>query len=205
MSDPTGKIGTRYTLPLEMGGYECEIIGGLAKDGNRVQCEFEVVSLGVTALLTLPFRLLTPVKPPLPAEPPEGSLVACGIGLRRTNPLPIARRWADGWEFYAGGPDEHDGSWRAVVSFARAHSGSDPVLLVPDPFAEPVQLPWQVMTVHDDARVLVYPSDQGDGTVCFDVTAGGRCNMAELTVADAREFCRAVWAAANQADKGDHE
>lgn len=183
----TGLTGGRYTLPAELGGYECEITDGLAKPGGRVDCVMDIAGGGVTVKVNLPFRLLTPVKPPLPPEPPDGSVVRI-TQLRPGAPAPAGLRFPAHFFQRERGrlhswrgldPNGYDWEWEGICELG------DPVLLVPDPFAEPVQLPWRKsgfeVSVSGAMVEIVMPRAEDGGT-----TLVGHCL--------AREFARAVWA-----------
>jgi hypothetical protein len=179
----------RFLLPAEMVNHECVISRTGDEDFVRATTWVEGHAISVT----LPFSLLTPVKPPLPEEPPVGKVVLDSRGR-------VWQRTQGGrfsWDCVVSSLHEHE--WEVV---AAPCDGRGPVLLVPDPLAgEPIQLPWRdersntslaVAAVHCGKGLI--PSIQVTDrtfTVTYDFDDS----------AHAREFARAVWAAATQTDK----
>lgn len=203
-------MADRYTLPPEMGGHECEIVwrsSALVAGVEIAKVRYPVDGFEVTSEVL--WSWLTSVKPP-PQEPPNGSVVRVfRLGFRavfeRDDEAAIS--WPKDTHWF--GTDRIDPyTWLDIQTLAETTA---PVLLVPDPFAEPVQLPWRSKTP---------PTRMPNTTLGV---AAVHCNkglVASIQVidsaytitydfddpADAREYARAVWAAANQADKaGKHE
>jgi hypothetical protein len=172
----------RYRLPEVLGGGEVEVVQveipvqlrGYPSDMVRASDGTELV---------MQRRHLTVVEPPLPPEPPVGSVVRVTIGgesrvfthLNEDVALTLggwrdARTWTD---------------WSWLCEYG-------PVLLVPDPFAESVELPWSP----GKGTWVVWPLDDGD-EVSVSVPGGKHYG---LSLADARAMARALWSAANAAE-----
>jgi len=121
----------RYKLPEALGGGEYEALTDYrSKAGDDWRFRFRIPDVG---LVDVPAESLTEVKPPLPPEPPVGSVVLDQNGRV--------------WQSRAGrpGPDSVS-QWQSVMGGQQpwTYVGTlKPTLLVPDPFAEPVELPWE--------------------------------------------------------------
>lgn len=190
-------MADRYTLPAKMGGYECEIIwrsSALVTGVEVAKVRYNIDTLdGFEVTAEVLSSWLTPVKPPLPPEPPDGSVVrltAKGPLFARHDDGPPGNEWPGGrrWEGY--GPDGKllRITWSQVCGMATDETH----VLIRDPFAEPVQLPWRRTGFEVDVsgamvEVVIPRAEDGGSTLV------GRTL--------ARDFCRAVWAAANQVDK----
>lgn len=184
-------MADRYTLPPGMGGHEVAV-----REKDRTTGRWHVEWLvpdpagsptGFLIDAWLPSRLLTPVKPPLP--PIEQLL----YDLFRNLGCPAVVDPVD--------PEDCAGMAGEIVRVLRQagwlREEAGPNLGVTrrleDPFAEPVQLPWRGSRFAVDfTKNLPRPI-----RVYLLVEAGAdSCDVDE-----ARDLCRAVWAAANQADK----
>lgn len=175
----------RYTLPPSMGGHECVVLECGLLDLNGLpasRVRYEIDGLGVTTIL--PPSWLTPVKPPPPKQPPDRSAV-----FDRDDR--VWQRFGSKW----CSPGAISLGWD------RLNEDRGPLrLAVADPFAEPVQLPatmngsWGSIELGctDEGMVAIGQVRSRE----FDTL-----RLVEFSPAAAREFCRAVWAAANQADK----
>ena len=169
----------RYTLPAEtkIGGEWIEVPGSRRGDW---------VSLGQAdggeeaIVINVRRSWLTPVKPPR-EEPPRGSVVLDCEGRA--------------WQRTGGFRGEWDCTQDDLGADWKYLSGLAPVLLAEDPFAEPVQLPWRET---DGSPLIASVSlDHGIVAVRFGIAQMGK----HFSPTAARAFARAVWAAANQADK----
>jgi len=177
-----GRAMTTYRLPEALGGGEVEIVTP-AWAGNAIICEVALVDQP-DVKVSLARSLLTEVEPPLPPEPAPGSVLRCNDGylhIRRGSGM--AR--SDHREGYS--------TWAEIVA-----SHDQPLVrLVPDPFAEPVELPWR-------QRIGKYSTATVSRTVVGEITlsldSGGRVMAPDLTTADAKSIARALWAAADAAE-----
>lgn len=132
-------------------------------------------------------KLLTEVKPPLPEEPPIGSVVLDDDGhawqrFARAVGDPRTSEW-----FSAGEAADED--WAGLNAYGPL------TRLVPDPFAEPIGLPWTTGPV----GVGYEPFGLGGGP--HKVAVSVRGEQANVTAMVARDMARALWAAADQAEK----
>lgn len=159
-------MGTRYRLPAKLGGHEVEVLAKLGEDW-RVRYHDKDESFP----MVLPATVLDEVNPPLPTEPPVGSVVNCDAGYIHI------RQSGRGWT-------GHDGdftSWPRICSDCRGA-----VLLVRDPLADAPELPW---TAHNSsARVDAVDNLVIDGTD-------------RMVASVARKKARALWAAAQRAEE----
>ena len=163
----------RYRLPEDVfdgGEYE----GSLTTFAGEPWVRFDVG--GVRFYVGL--DALTEVKP-LPPEPPVSSVVRCGDGYIHIRQGPS---WTD-----------HDSthgycSWSDICTH---NDGGEPVLLVPYPFAEPVELPWRVETHHDAVGAEVFLSDG--------VRVGVLGRHIGISFDEAYNMGRALWTAADAA------
>jgi len=118
---------TKYTWDGLPGG-EVELIGELETSYKRPG-----IKLSDGTVVYVPRDLLTEVKPPLPPEPPVGSVVR-----NRYNQVYVrSGRETYPWSL-AGGVGTYD--WVHVL--AKGPGWVAPVLLVPDPLAEAPDLPY---------------------------------------------------------------
>ena len=136
--------------------------------------------------------LLTEVAPPLP-EPPDGSAVAVGSSVFQRSDVEAEPGDEDHHWFAAGRQFLQFGTrWAALCD-----GPEPPVLLVPDPFAVPVELPWElpvygatlVVAVHGAGVNLSYDS----GTV--------HLHRGALNPGQARTTATALWTAADEAER----
>ena len=161
-----------YRLPDILGGAELEATewwSGCAGANHEYRIQ------GTSVTVSVPYGL-TAVDPPLPPEPPVGTVVLDRDG----------RVWVsldlDRWQSVVGGRE----FWVDLVA-ARGPL----TLLVPDPFGEPVELPWWS---DDRSRIEVHPGAARSVTVWF----WGKADT--FRPASAREMAKALWAAADAAE-----
>ena len=168
----------RYRLPEALGGGEFEaneIWGGCA--GGRP--EYHLAG-GVTILAPKgePFGEVEPLLPP---KPPMWSVVL--------------DRHQRAWQHV----DDGRGEWTCTVADLGAEwdelnrEDGPLTLLVPDPFAEPVALPW---TLKGEAVIHSVRVRVAEGSVLPDFGYGNHGTV--LDPEDARSFARALWAAADE-------
>ncbi len=177
---------SRYQLPLDLlGGGEIEareVWGGCA--GGRPEYH-----------LADGFTLLAPAGKPLdeiitvPPEPPVGAYRVGGVLCMRPSSEP-----AKCWVYQIDGDMFDEATFAALCS----NFGSDVVPLVPDPFAEPVTLPWEGDTTYG-AKVGVRDLDTGSVNEWIR-QSNKESVVATLTPALARDKARALWAAADAAE-----
>lgn len=178
---------TRYRLPESLGGCEATVVEvdpALQLGGFPAH----VLRTDTGTWLVAQQRDLTEVKPPLPPEPPHGAIVHVqhphgGFVAERDDHAPNTTPPNYWWTTNEAGPID----WTDLASGAERITK-----LVPDPFAEPVALPWSEkssfgtpLTVHTN------------GVHSVSVVVGG--SIAGLTRNVAREFARAIWWAAADA------
>lgn len=163
---------TTYRLPAALGGGEYEEYRHA--DGGTEAPTGTVAFLEAGAVFTVARSLLTKVEPLPPPEPPPGSVAQC-------NDSYIHIRQGASWT-------DHDDIYSTWARLCAMHS-KPLTLLVPDPFAEPVELPW----AKGSLRV-----ERGRTPGWVRVTAPDV--PVETTPARAREFARALWAAADAAE-----
>lgn len=176
----------RYRLPESLGGGEFEAfidyhrVGELGADFVR----FDVPGVG---LVDIERGGLTEVKPPLPPEPPIGSVVRDKNGrvwVSLQGPTPYV------WQSTVGGKER----WADLVA------GRGPLtLLVPDPFAEPVELPYTLSVGHHTKVRISAPVSRIGPIVALSLASGGRFVSPDMAPATARDLARALWAAADAA------
>lgn len=176
---------TRYRLPDALGGGEIEateVWGGCA--GGRPEYHL-ADDITVLAPMGQPFEM---VEQP-PPEPPTGTIVLVRAGADRRYDCAFLRTEYSGW--YGTTFMEHR-TWEQLLEMDPA-----PALLVVDPFAEPVELPWKRHDVEVDQTVDGdKPSDH-----VYVSTRNCRYGFAHLTPADARDMARALWAVADSAER----
>ena len=182
-------MADRYTLPPSMGGHECEVVwlsGTLVAGVEIAKVRYKVDSTldGFEVTSEVLASWLTPVKPP-PVEPPHGTPVVAGGHLAWRIDHPIRDNFEPERWWQAGSP--------SPVTWTEVCSWGDPVVYVPDPLAEPVQLPWT------GGRFAVHVNRGLPRPVRIEVLDPGFADWCNTD--EARNLCRAVWAAANQADK----
>jgi hypothetical protein len=169
---------TTYRLPEALGYGQYE--GDLLKDEERVR--FDIDGVG---LVDVPRAALIPVADP--PEPAVGEFVATGTD---GNLLPFYRRWSEGW-FEVGGADQVTWTWAEICAQSRDKADRRPVRLIPDPFAEPVPLPWV-------DREITVTRTVPEGTFVFLTLDEGSTvdrTFVHLTNDRARDLARALWAA----------
>jgi len=178
----------RYKLPESLGGGEYETVDAT---GAIASCEAFIVD-GHTVLVHR--ALLTEVKAPLPEEPPYGTVVRT---LIRDEDEPwVFERLSmsdrtDGKNWGAAGRDE-------AYAWADLNVRAAPIILVPDPFAEPVELPWE----RKGTPYVFIATDGGTGYLGLtigpsEITSHGY----SLDADEARDMARALMAAAEAAEK----
>lgn len=183
-------MSTRYRLPDELGGHPVTVVQPHVADSGMRDV---IVQLdGESFPAALPMTLLVEVVPPLPPEPPVGSIVAAGYA---DNPLPIYRRWDEGW--YAVGLQDGYSGWAEICALSMERAGVAPRLLVPAP--EPVELPWRSEdgAVEVDAAVGCGCHGEEDGAHLIRVAMD---TPAHLEAAQARAFGLVLVAAADAAE-----
>lgn len=187
---------TTYRLPDALGGGEVEIVTPAWAD-KAIVCEVALVS-DPSVRVTLARRLLVEVTPPLPPEPLTGYYL---LKENSAAPLFVAEHEQDYGQWYVAG-HEKAFSWSELcahwpsLSFTR---------LVPDPFAEPVELPWvgvaQKFSSIGPAEVSVELCEQPGLRFLVRVAARPFGDGEwRLSWPRAREMARALWAAADTAE-----
>jgi len=186
----------RYTLPESLGSREAEATGPVT--GATV----EVVLVDTPEIrVTLPVQWLTEVKPPLPEEPPVGAYRVGGVLCMRVSPDP-----GKCWVYQTKDEMFSEETFADLCS----DFGTDIVPLVPDPFAEPVALPWKESgkeaggeTAWDTERRpwSVEVELTTKGMVLVSASVSGRGAGIRLYAGTAREMARALMAAADAAEK----
>jgi hypothetical protein len=167
---------TRYRLPDDLGGSEVnehEIDPALTVDGRRGR----IVRTDAGTVLAVAEDHLTLVPPPLPPEPEFGAVLRCDDGYLH---IRKGRSWNDHGDGYCTWAELNTAHDRPLVR------------LVPDPFAEPVELPWR-LTFDDDEPILVSHSTASN-RVAY-VSGWGH-----LTADDCRAMARALWTIADEED-----
>lgn len=145
---------TRYRLPDALGGGEIEaeeMWGGCA--GGRP----EYLVAGSRITITMPEGTpMEAVAPPLPPEPPVGTVVLVGMVFEQ-----VLRRYEHGW----AGPGDERGEY---ATWAEVCSLGTPVLLVPDPLAGAPELPWTDAGISVSVKVGVEVITRGQVRVVAD-------------------------------------
>lgn len=185
---------TTYRLPEALGGGEVEVeivpdpsVTRRTDNGFlRVLIKTDEESFPIA----LPFSVLTEVERPLPPEPPPGSVVL--VGADADDPLSgyVYRHYHGAWAV----PGEEDfTTWAGVCKLGI------PVRLVPDPFAEPVELPWRA---NGRGTGLSASIEVGNGAMAGAVYVRlVTPNAGPIQVGiPAREMARALWTAAGRAE-----
>jgi hypothetical protein len=182
-----GEDDVRYKLPESLGGgeYDCIFDSDLCEDGRSVA--FDLPDLD--RIVLLPSWILTPVKPPLPEEPPVGAYRIGGVLCMRVSSEP-----AKCWVYQTKDELFSEETFADLCS----DFGTDVVRLVPDPFAEPVALPWK--NGHG-VEVSQTRTDTGMGDQVYVSTKYASYGFAHVEPDVARDMARALWAAAGAAEK----
>ena len=184
-------MSIRYRLPDELGGHECKVRqrhavswGGEAADPDAATVDVQI--RGERLSFVVPLDWLTEVKPPLPPEPTE---LGYYLATELSGKVEIfERRQAYWWKLTANLLPRGVCSWKDIHDDTRLTF----VRLVPDPLAELVELPAKFGRISVDTQSgLVRIHDKG---------INGRATYGDFGPANAREFARAVWTAANQAE-----
>lgn len=178
-------MATRYRLPdgIRDGEIEAEEIWG----GSGGRPEYRLA--GGFTLLAPAGQPLERVRPPLPDEPPVGAVVLDSDNRAWQHTMGHRGDWESTY-------DDMGDDWRGL------NDGAGPLTrLVPDLFAEPVALPWSAATepisslrptLYVEAAVLpgvhITARPFGDG-------------QWQLSPAVARDMARALWTAADAAEK----
>jgi len=143
----------RYVLPAELGGGEVEATNE-SYSGLPHLVAFDVDD----RVVVVHRELLTSVKPPLPPEPPVGSIVRCDEGYIHI------RQSGRGW---TGHDADRFTSWPLIC---RDCDGAVP--LVPDPLVGAPELPWrsdggglEVVVSEFNGGVYIEDRDGGHTTV----------------------------------------
>lgn len=174
----------RYRLPDILGGAEFEA----AEDTGSLLVGFDID--GVSERLWFPRQDLTEVKPLLPPEPPDLTVLRAGHAVyQRDDNAPATQVTAGQW-WMAGRLHSTDWASIAHLDFER---------LVPAP--EPIALPWSAVCsfVPDDV-IWINPPDS-DGHICVYIKGSSRqLRLVHLTAEQARDGARALWAAADAAE-----
>lgn len=162
----------RYKLHPKLGGHRVALLRR-NEDGTADI----VVDLGDESFpAQVPITVLDEYEDPLPPEPPHESVV-------RVKDRGIWQSFHGAWE---GTISRERKSWAQMCELGT------PVPMVPNPLAEPVELPWHV------ADVSVRPTaDYGIRAIRVAVDQ----DCAFLSPDHAREMARALWAAASAADE----
>ena len=181
----------RYKLPKELGEGEYE---AMFDSGVSASTALNVNGRKVI----VPTDMLTPVKPPLPEEPPVGT-VARALLTDEDEPWVFERlgKRTDGKDWGAAGRDE-------VYAWADLNVRATPVVMVPDPFAEPVELPWE-LDVSDGPRrnrtVRVNYFPHAPATPVLSLEGNDVKVLAEVSPDQARAIANALMTAADAAQK----
>lgn len=174
----------RYRLPDALGGHPVKLTRRSSNPNEMSQVLVELADESFPLLIHL--MVLVEVEEQLPEEPADGTvwLSASGGFAGAT----FARH--DGWPNSSGDQRWYSDAGGGIFAWADI-AGADLRQLVPDPFAEPVQLPWKFddgtrrAKVDRGSGVSIYLRDQHDDVVQLNW-------MPEV----ARNAARALWAAA---------
>jgi len=174
----------RYKLPEALGGGELDEYRHV--DGGTEAPVGTVAFLVEGCIVAVARGLLTEVKPPLPEEPPFGAVVLDSDeqAWQRFMPTPPGDRSGVEWSCAGEGADE---CWAGLQTYGPL------TRLVPDPFAEPVELPWK--REFDTSTLIVERSNASNRAVYVDGMYG------HITADEARAMARALMAAADAAEK----
>ena len=178
---------TLYKLPdgIRDGEIEAEEIWGGCAGGRP---EYRLA--GGFTLLAPAGQPLERVKPPLPEEPPYKTVVLDddGQAWQRFAPAVGDPLKTSEWSCAGGAADEDWAGLNAYGPLTR---------LVPDPFAEPVELPWR----SDGVDVQPTTDDGRPGPNVYVSTKRASYGFAHVRPSVARAMARALWAAADQAER----
>jgi hypothetical protein len=184
-------MADRYRLPEALGGGEYD--EHRRPDGSMEAPVGNVAFLENGCLFTVALALLAKVEPPLPPEPPHGSIVRVSPG---------------GGVFERGAGDvwfRREINSNLGYDWGHLCGEGAPVRLVPDPAAG-VELPWRGNG--NGATSWVAVGDWGDAEsinpdlIPLLVASGGRLTTPVLTPATARAMAAALLAAADAAEAG---
>lgn len=177
----------RYRLPEALGGGECILLN--PPSGNGVYARATIGEGEDAFTIDLDRNLLTPVKPPLPEEPPVGAYRVGGVMCMRVSAEP-----AKCWVYQTKGELFDEDTFAELCD----NFGTEVVPLVPDPFAEPVKLPWSSRIGEFPTTVRVELCTDGVSLV---LQSGGRRICPDLAPEEARELARALMTAADAAER----
>lgn len=175
----------RYRLPEALGGGEVEATewwSGCA-GANR---EYRIA--GTSISFSMPSHSpLEEVSPPLPPEPPVGSVVLDGKGRawQRVGPPNEDHQGCRWWSSH----DVTDDTWAGL------NQGYAPLTRLV-PAAEPVTLPWRGNGVVVEQTI----DGAGPGSFVHVSTKDASYGFCHLKPDVAREMARALWTAAEQAE-----
>lgn len=175
---------TTYRLPDDLGGWPVRVVDVWAM-GMDVRA-FITEGPYKDSWITLRPRKLVAVAPPLPPEPPAGSVVRA-LMPDEDEPWIFERAnnsWGDGGWY-------NTGQTKRYVWAALCQRGT-PVLLVPDPFHSAPKLPWRApCATNQDGSLVVCEPDGSDVPV---VIPGHQ--TVYLNAVQAQDAARALWVAA---------
>jgi len=147
------------------------------------------------------FTLLAPagqpldrIKPPLPDEPPVGAYRVGGVLCMRVSSEPEKC-----WVYQTKDEMFSEETFAGLCS----DFGTDIVPLVPDPFAEPVELPWRLDggdNYNERPWGLGVESTKTDLVLVL-ASIAGRGTGVRIDSGNARDMARALMAAADAAEK----
>jgi len=190
-------MADRYRLPDALGGLLCERVpvGAFPLPADMIWVN--VFSEHRTAAYRFAAfeSSLIPAKASLPDEPPDGAVVQAGIKVFQRTGTPFDGDYEDEAPWYQNGV-ELGVDWEYVCSCAHEDDGGVPVRLVPDPFAESVELPATIYAGLTEIRVMPATSDN-------DVRMAFNRAWALLPRGDARMLARALWSAAGAAESSE--
>ena len=180
----------RYLLPESLGRVEVEFV---CEAGHRGA--WSVVVRGGGPQFDINPSWLTEVDPPSPAEPEPGAYLVGDCIAMRFARYEGYNQWR--WD----SPNDRDGfdtgGWLDLWSDI---GGADVTIrrLVPDPLAEPVELPWEFRVgTNSETRVSSHGTH---GVLDKNAAVGAYATTVRLSPEQAREKARALWTAAAQAE-----
>jgi hypothetical protein len=179
---------TRYRLPEALGGGECRVLN--PPSGNGVYVRVTLGEGDEAFTIDIDRNLLTEIREPLPEEPPFGAVVMVDGEACQHFDTPYEEElvWA-----IVGSPKRI--SWVQLCDLALP---GEPTRLIPDPFAEPVELPWK--NGHG-VEVSQTRTDTGMSDQVYVSTKYASYGFAHVGPDVARDMARALWAAADAAEK----